>query len=158
MWFDAVDKEDRIGRGGVRIKVDSRTVLAPPNHNCVHRRQNGHVNFGFRDTEMSKELDLTGHGGPTVRTHCRYDKRLCPCVSKPLTSCANHSGEVTDTAAARCDRDPHARLDYASQSGQLASCGGCGVILGDRLEDLTHGEKARKRRCESETPSGLKRT
>jgi hypothetical protein len=105
---------------------------------------------------MSKELDLSGNGSPAVRTHCRYDKRLCPCISKPLTGCANNNGKVADAAAAGGDRYPHAWFNNASQSSQLALCRGRRVILRDALEDLAHAKKAREWRCERELSSGFK--
>jgi hypothetical protein len=48
MWFDAVNEEDRVGRGGNRVKVNCRTTFTLPDHDGIHGRQNWHVNIGLR--------------------------------------------------------------------------------------------------------------
>jgi hypothetical protein len=114
VWLDAVEKENRVRRGGDRIEMDGWTIVTLPEHHSVHCRQNWHVDFGLGHTEVSEDLDLSGSSRPAVGTHRRQDKGLCPCVPQPFPGGTDHGGEVADAAAADGDRDPHAWFDGAS--------------------------------------------
>jgi hypothetical protein len=156
MWLYTVNEKDGIGRSGNRIKVYRRSIVTLSDHDSVHCRQNLHVDLVLRDTEMIEKLNLSGNGSPAVRTHRRYDKRLCFCVSKPLTGCAHNNREITDAATADCDRDSHARFDDAPQPSQLAPRRGRRVVLDHAPEDLTHQKQARERRHERESSGSFK--
>jgi hypothetical protein len=148
--LDAADDEHVIGKEGVLVEVDGKTLGRLANDDRLHARADRAAAERLGHSVPFDQFALPFGRAAAVASHRRHDERLGPEPLQVPHGCLNDQGDISNPATAGSDSDRLATFDAAAEFQPRKFCFDGGLDLIDRerrrIERLANAEEKRVKR------------